>query len=200
MKKILILLLLSYLNSTISYCQLLSKPSLTVKDFEKSLTNAAHLRQILKKLNFEYSNYSEYPNVGETKFNAGYLIINPLFPDLRTFKSEGWILKNQRNQAIFKVNIFEWVPNHAPQPEVINTIRIMIDRNSIDADKMDKFLEKIENKYPNKSKRYFRNTEFYQQFGKPLIVFTNDSKIEVREELEETSNYPFYTVSFDLIK
>ena len=54
MKKIVALLFLSCLNSTIGNCQLLSKPSLTVEDFEIALTNADHLRKILKKHNFEY--------------------------------------------------------------------------------------------------------------------------------------------------
>jgi hypothetical protein len=47
MKKILAVLILSCLNSTICNCQLLSNPSLTVEDFEISLTDTAHLRKIL---------------------------------------------------------------------------------------------------------------------------------------------------------
>ena len=192
MKKILILLLLSYLNSNVGYCQLLSKPSLTVKDFEIALKNVDHLRKILKKHNFEYSNVGETKPGYKNELNSSYPIINPLLPDLRAFKSEDWILRNQMNQLIFRVSIYEWEPNHAPQPEAIKTIKIMINSNSIYADKMDKFLEEIKNKYPDKSKRYFRNTDFYQQFGEPLIVFTNDSEIEVREESASVYKSFFY--------
>jgi hypothetical protein len=65
---------------------------------------------------------------------------------------------------------------------------------------MKAFLEKIKIKYPNKSKRYFRNNEFYQQSGEPLIVFTNGSNIEVRTEAPDARYVHFYTVSFDLVK
>src|ERR1035437_4122633 len=95
---------------------------------------------------------------------------------------------------------FEWEPNHAPQPEVIKTIRILVRRDSKYADQMKAFLEKIKIKYPNKSKRYFRNNEFYQQSGEPLIVFTNGSNIEVRTEAPDARYFNFYTVSLDLVK
>jgi hypothetical protein len=195
MKRILVLLFLIYLNnSSIGYCQLLSKPSLTVEDFEIALTNADHLRKILKKHNFEYF------TGGAIKFNAPGTITNPLIPDLRAIRSEDWELKNQKDQIILEVNMFEWEPDHGPHPEVIKTIRFMISRNSFYSYKMDEFLENIKNKYPNKSVRYFRNIELYQSYGEPLIVFANDSKIEVRTETVITSYGPFYTVCFDLVK
>jgi hypothetical protein len=194
MNKILILSFLSCLNCNIVFCQLLNKPSLTVNDFEKALKNSDELSKILKKHDFIYS------AEGATKFNAPSSIIDPLIPDLRSLRSENWELENQRHQSIFKVNIYEWDPNHAPQPEVIKTIRVMINRNSDYADKMNEFLENIKNKYPDKSRRYFRNSELYQQYGQSHNVFTNDSKIEVRTESIDTSYGPFYTVSFDLIK
>ncbi len=194
MKRVLILLFLSCLNYNIGYCQLLSKPSLTVKDFEKALTNAGHLNKILKKHNFKFS------IEGETNFDEPWKIKNPLIPYPRSFKSENWELKNQKDQSIFMVKIYEWEPNHAPQAEVIKTISVMINRNSVYADKMNVFLEEIKNKYPNKSKRYFRNSELYQQYGQSYNVFANDSKIEVRSESVDTGYGPFYTLSFDLIK
>ena len=194
MKKIVALLFLSCLNSTIGICQLLSKPSLTVDDFKIALTNTAHLRKILKKHNFEYSSN------GETKVTVPGTMPNPLLPDLRAFKSERWEPKNQGDQAIVEVSMYEWEPNYAPQPEVIKTIRVMIRRNSTYADKTNDFLEEIKNKYPNRSKRYFRNSELYKSYGESFNVFTNDSKIEVRTETEEPIYSRFYIVNFDIIK
>jgi hypothetical protein len=176
MKKILVLLILSCLNSTIGNCQLLSKPSLTVEDFEIALTNTAHLRKILEKHNFEYS------IVGETKVITPETMPNPLIPDLRAFKSENWEPKHQGDQAIVEVSIYEWEPNYAPQPEVIKTIRVMIRRDLTYADKTNEFLEGIKNKYPNRSKRYFSTNELYKSYGESFNVFTNDTKIEVRTE------------------
>ncbi len=194
MKKLLALLFLSCLDSTIGNCQLLSKPSLTVEDFEIALTNTDHLRKILKKHNFEYS------NVGETKLIAPGTMPNPLIPDLRAFRSEHWEPKNQGDQAIVEVSMYEWEPDYAPQPEVIKTIRVMIRRNSTYADKTNEFLEEIKNKYPNRSKRYFRNSELYKSYGESFNVFTNDSKIEVRTETVKPIYSRFYIVNFDLIK
>jgi len=194
MKKIVALLFLSCLNSTIGICQLLSKPSLTVDDFKIALTNTAHLRKILKKHNFEYSSN------GETKVTVPGTMPNPLLPDLRAFKSERWEPKNQGDQAIVEVSMYEWEPNYAPQPEVIKTIRVMIRRNSTYADKTNDFLEEIKNKYPNRSKRYFRNSDLYKSYGESFNVFTNDSKIEVRTETEEPIYSRFYIVNFDIIK
>ena len=194
MKKILVLLILSCLNSTIGNCQLLSKPSLTVEDFEIALTNTAHLRKILEKHNFEYS------TVGETKVITPGTMPNPLIPDLRAFKSENWEPKQQGDQAIVEVSIYEWEPNYAPQPEVIKTIRVMIRRDSTYADKTNEFLEEITNKYPNRSKRYFRNNELYKSYGESFNVFTNDTKIEVRTETIKPIYSRFYIVNFDLIK
>ena len=194
MKKIVALLFLSCLNSTIGICQLLSKPSLTVDDFKIALTNTAHLRKILKKHNFEYSSN------GETKVTVPGTMPNPLMPDLRAFKSERWEPKNQGDQAIVEVSMYEWEPNYAPQPEVIKTIRVMIRRNSTYADKTNDFLEEIKNKYPNRSKRYFRNSDLYKSYGESFNVFTNDSKIEVRTETEEPIYSRFYIVNFDIIK
>jgi len=194
MKKILVLLILSCLNSTIGNCQLLSKPSLTVEDFEIALTNTAHLRKILEKHNFEYS------IVGETKVITPETMPNPLIPDLRAFKSENWEPKHQGDQAIVEVSMYEWEPNYAPQPEVIKTIRVMIRRDSTYADKTNEFLEEIKNKYPNRSKRYFRNNELYKSYGESFNVFTNDTKIEVRTETVKPIYSRFYIVNFDLIK
>ena len=122
---------------------------------------------------------------------------NPLMPDLRAFKSEQWEPNNYGDQPIVKVSMYEWDPNYAPLPEVIKTIRVMIRRDSTYADKTNKFLEEIKNKYPNRSKRYFRNSEQYKLYGESFNVFTNDSKIEVRTE---TLYSKFYIVNFDLIK
>jgi hypothetical protein len=194
MKKIVALLFLSCLNSAIGNCQLLTKPSLTVEDFEIALTDTAHLGTILEKHNFEY--YS----AGETKLIVPGTMPNPLLPDLRAFKSERWEPENQRDQAIVEVSMYEWESNYAPQPEVIKTIRVMIRRNSTYADKTNEFLGEIKNKYKNRSKRYFRNSELYKSFGEYFNVFTNDSKIEVRTETEAPIYSRFYIVNFDLIK
>jgi len=195
MKRVFVLLFLIYLNSSIGNCQLLSNPSLTVEDFEIALTNADHLGKILSKHNFEFY------TTGASKLNAtDDNIINPLYPDLRILKSENWVPKDPQDQYLFIVNMFEWEPNHAPQPEVIKTIRILVRRDSKYADQMKAFLEKIKIKYPNKSKRYFRNSELYKSSGEPLIVFTNGSNIEVRTEAPDARYFNFYTVSFDLVK
>ncbi len=194
MKKILALLFLSYLNSTIGNCQLLSNPSLTVEDFETALTNTTSLSKILKKHNFKYS------AVGETKLIVPGTMPNPLLPDLRAFRSEHWEPENQGDQAIVEVSMYEWEPDYAPHPEVIKTIRVMIRRNPTYADKTNEFLEGIKNKYPNRSKRYFRNSEQYKSDGKSFNVLTNDSKIEVRTETEEPISSLFYIVNFDLIR
>ena len=194
MKTIPVLLILSCLNSAIGNCQLLSNPCLTVEDFEIALTDTAHLGKILSNHNFEF-----YTN-GASKLNAPVdNIINPLYPDLRILRSGNWVPKDPKDQYLFIVNMFEWEPNHAPQPEVIKTIRILVRRDSKYADQMKAFLEKIKIKYPNKSKRYFRNDEFYKQDGKPLIVFTNGSDIEVRTEEPDARYINFYVISFDLL-
>ena len=195
MKRILVFLFLIYLNSSTGNCQLLSYPSLTVEDFEIALTDTAHLGKILSKHNFEFY------TTGASKLNAtDDNILNPLYPDLRILKSENWVPKDPQDQYLFIVNMFEWKSNHAPQPDVIKTIRIMVKKDSKYADQMKDFLEIIKNKYPNKSKRYFQDNEFYKKFGDPLNVFTNESKIEVRTEEPDARYFHFYTVSFDLIK
>lgn len=194
MNKILVLLILSCLNSTIGNCQLLINPSLTVEDFEIALTNTAHLNKILEKHNFKHS------TLGETKSIVPGTMPNPLMPDLRAFNSEHWEPKNQGDQAIVEISMYDWEPNYAPQPGVIKTIRVMIRRDSTYADKTTKFLEEIKNKYPNKSKRYFRNIERYKSYGESFNIFTNDSKIEVRTETLKPIYSRFYIVNFDLIK
>jgi hypothetical protein len=194
MKKILPLLLFTYLNSHACFCQLLRNPSVTVEDIEMSLTNTNNLSKILKEHNFEYS------TTGASNFNAPGTMSNALYPDLKFLKSENWVPNNPKDQSIFIINMFEWEPNYAPQPDVIKTIRIMVKKDSKYAEQMKAFLEIIKNKYPNKSKRYFRDNEFFKQFGEPLIVFTNNSKIEVRTEEPDSRYFHFYTVSFDLIK
>ena len=191
MKNRVALLFLSFLYSTISNCQLLSNPSLTVEDFEIALSNPANLSKILKKHNFEYS------TLGETKLIVSGTMPNPLLPELRAFKSEYWEPKNQGDQAIMEVSMYEWEPNYAPQPEVIKTIRVMIRPDSTYSDKTNEFLEEIKNKYPDRSKRYFRNTELYKSERESLTVFTNDSKIEVRTDRLYSK---FYIVNFDLIR
>ncbi|MFZ0281461.1 MAG: hypothetical protein WAL29_07415, partial [Bacteroidales bacterium] len=82
----------------------------------------------------------------------------------------------------------------------IKTIRVMIRRDPTYADKTNEFLEGIKKKYPNRSKRYFRNSEQYKSDGKSFNVLTNDSKIEVRTETEEPISSLFYIVNFDLIR
>jgi hypothetical protein len=194
MKKTLVLLTFSYLISSIANCQLLTNPSLTVEDFEIALTNSDHIEKILKEHDFKHS------TLGAHKFNAPGAIINPLIPDLQVLKSENWEPVTQKDQDIFKVIMYEWAPDHSPHPQVIRTIHLMVYQNSKNNDKITDFLEKIKNKYPNISQRYFRNTELYRNEGKPLNVFTNNSKIEVRTETTETSYGSFYIVDFDLIK
>jgi hypothetical protein len=194
MKRIFVLLFLIYLNSSIGNCQLLSKPSLTVEDFEIALTNANHLGKILSEHNFE--SYT----TGASKLNAPGTMSNQLYPDLRILKSENCVLRNSRDQSIFIINMFEWEPNHAPQPDVIKTISILVNRDSKYADQMKAFLEKIKIKYPNKSKGYFRNSELYKSYGESFNVFTNDSKIEVRTETVKPLYSRFYIVNFDLVK
>ena len=194
MKKILTLLFLGCLSSIIGNCQLLSNPSLTVEDFEIGLTKPAYLRKIFQQHNFKFSSF------GETKLITPETMPNPLNPEFRAFKSENWEPKKQGDQVIVQVSMYEWEPNSAPQPEVIKTIRIMLRRDSIYADKTDAFFEKIKNKYPNKSKRYFSNSELNKSYGESFDVFTNDSKIEIRNEPERPIYSHFYIVNFDLIK
>ena len=147
MKKIVALLFLGYLIINTGNCQLVSKPSLTVKDFETALTNAGHLRKILKKHNFKYSAN------GASEFDWSGTLLNPLYPDLRVLKSENWELKDSQDQYVIVIDLLEWEPDHAPQPDIIKTIRIMVKRDSKYADQMTDFLEKIKLEYPNKSKR-----------------------------------------------
>jgi hypothetical protein len=194
MQRILALIFLVYLNSTCGYCQILINPSLTVEDFEIALTDSAHLKQILEKHNFEYS------AVTETKLFVPGTMANPLLPDLRAVKAECWEPKNQGDQSIVKVSLYEWKPDYAPHPEVIKTIRVLISRNPIYADQTNEFFEEIKNKYPNRSKRYFRNNELYKFYGESFNVFTNNSKIEVRTETEEPIYSRVYIVNFDLIR
>lgn len=194
MKKIVALLFLCSLNSTVGNCQLLSNPSLTVEDFEIALTNPDHMGKILKEHNFEYT------AVGETRLIIPGTMPNPLIPDLRAFRSEDWKPENQLDEAIVRISMYEWEPNYAPLPEVIKTISIIIRRNSVYADKTKEFLEKVKNKYPNKSKRYFLNSQQYRSYGEYYSVFTNDSRIEVRTETVKPIYSHFYILNFDLIK
>ena len=76
----------------------------------------------------------------------------------------------------------------------------MIRRDSAYADKTNEFLEEIKNKYPNRSKGYFRNSELYKSYGESYNVFTNDSKIEVRTEKVKPLYSRFYIINFDLVK
>jgi hypothetical protein len=194
LKKTPVLLLFAFLNSHACFCQLLSNPSVTVEDIEMSLTNPKHLSEILKEQNFENS------ATGASDFNASGAMSNTLYPDLRILKSENWLPKDPQDQYLFIVSLIEWEPNHAPHPDVIKTIRIMVKKDSKYAEQLKAFLEIVKNKYPNKSKRYFQYNEFYKQFGEPLVVFTNDSKIEVRTEEPDARYIHFYTVSFDLVR
>jgi hypothetical protein len=194
MKKIVALLFLSCLISPAGNCQLLSKPDLAVEDFEIALTNTSHLKEILEKHNFEYS------TARETKIDIPGTMPNPLMPDLRAFKSEHWQPKKQGDQAIAEVNLYEWKTDYAPQPEVIRTIRVMIRRDSAYADKVNEFLEEIKNKYPKRSKKYFRNSDLYMSYGESYNVFTNDSKIEVRTETIKPIYSRFCIINFDFTK
>ena len=194
MKKTLALLILSCLNSSVVNCQLLSNPSLTVEDFEIALTNTSHLIRILEKHNFIYS------TVGETKVITPGTMPNPLVPDLRASNSKKWEPKKQGEQPIVEVDMYEWEPNYAPHSEVIKTIRVLIRRDSTYADKTDKFLEEMKSKYPNRRKRYFRNSDQFKAYGEAYNVFTNNSKIEVRTETEKPIFDRFYILDFDLIK
>lgn len=194
MKTILTLLFLICLTSTVGNCQLLSNPSLTVEDFEIGLTENAHLIKILQQHDFEFFSF------GETKVITPGTMPNPLNPEFRAFKSENWEPKNLGDQAIVKVSMYEWEPNYEPQPGIIKTIRIILRRDSTYADKTDEFFEKIKNKYPNKGKRYFSDSELNKTYGESFDVFTNDSKIEIRTEPEKPINSHFYIVNFDLIK
>ncbi len=194
MIKILAFLLFAYLNVQTCFCQLLSNPPVTVEDIEMSLTNTNHLSKILKEHHFEYS------TSGASDLNAPGVMVNALTPDLRILKSENWTQKNPEDQDLLIMNMFEWEPTHAPQPDVIKTIRILVRKDSKYAEQMKAFLEIVKNKYPNRSKKYFRDSEFFKQNGEPLIVFTNDSKIEVRTEEPDARYFNFYAVSFDLIR
>jgi hypothetical protein len=197
MKKVLILFLSLCISISNCNCQLLKNPTLTVEAFEKALLNSRHLKTILKKHNFDYT-------VGSNNFNAPGTITNPLIPDLRTCKQENWEQRNnghKESNIVRKVNIYEWVPSHGPQPDVTKTIRIVINKDSIYSVQVNNFLDKIRDKYPNRSKIYFRNNELYQNFGYPYIALTNGTKIEVRIETVEISNNSYYyIVSFDLLK
>ena len=175
-------------------CQLLSYPSLTVDDFENGLTNTTHIREIFQQHNFEYS------TSGETNVITPETVPNPLNPDFRAFKSENWEPKNLGDQPIVQVSLYEWEPNYAALPDVIKTIRVIIRRDSTYADKTDEFFQEIKNKYPNRGKGYFANSELNKLYGESFNVFTNGSKIEVRTEPEKPIYSHFYIVNFDLIK
>jgi len=194
MKKVLTLLLLCSFINLIGNCQILNNPSLTVDDFASALTNASQLRNILKKHNFECSVY------GETSLVTPEIMQNQLTPDLYALRSEDWEPKNQHDHSIVKVSIYEWKADHAPLPEVMRTIRVIIRRNSSYSDQTREFFESIKDKYPVKGKGYFRNSELYKAYGESYNVFTNDSKIEVRTETEKPIYSRFYIVDFDLIR
>lgn len=125
---------------------------------------------------------------------------NPLIPDLRAFRSEDWVPKDQGHQAIVKVSLYEWVPDYAPLPEVIKTIRVIIRRDSSYAEKANQFLKEIKTEYPVRSKRYFRDSELYKSYGESFNVFTNDSGIELRTEPLKPVYSKFYILNFDLVR
>jgi hypothetical protein len=177
MKRILVLLFLIYLNnSRIGYCQLLSKPSLTVEDFEIALTNAEHLRKILKRHNFEYS------STGETKLIAPETMPNPLIPDLRAFRSEDWEPKNQRDQAVVKVSMYEWEPNYAPQPEVIKTIRVMIRQIHLMLIKQTNSLKKLKINIRIEAKDIFVILNYINQMENHLLFLPMIPKLKYEQK------------------
>jgi hypothetical protein len=194
MKKTVALLFLGCLISTSGYCQLLSDPSLTAEDFETALTDTGHLRKILKKHNFEYS------ATGEIRLMTPETMLNPLIPDLRAVRSEHWVPKNYGDQAIMEITMYEWEPNYAPHQGVTKTIRVMIRRDPEFTDKINEFYKEIGKKYPNKSQRYFRDSELYKSYGEPFNVFSNDSKIEVRTEPGKSLYGLPYIINFDLVR
>jgi hypothetical protein len=194
MERIQSVLLLCFLSSTICYSQLLIKPSVSVEDCEIALTNTDHLSKILKEHNFEYS------VSGASGFNQPETMSNALYPDLRILRSENWVLKDSLGKFILIIDMLNWEQDYAPQPDIIKTIRIMVNKDSEYVDQLKTFLEKIKIKYPNKSNRYFRNTEQSKQFGEPMTVFTNGTNIEVRTEVADPRYINFFSVGFDLMK
>jgi hypothetical protein len=187
---------------------LLNNPSISVDDFETALSNPDHLRQILSTHNFEF-------NQGiKGKLNPAQ-ITNPLLPDLEIVKSEYWIIKSDHKNKLLgsgtirRLAIYDWKAGHGPQKDVFRTIEIFFNRDSIYAKNVNRFLERIKDRYVLKTKR-FSNSDLFP--GEPYYVLVNNQnpKIEIRKEktlidpsgtfYSYNSIYPGYIISFDLLK
>lgn len=203
MKKAYIFLFFICLSSITTYCQLLTNPSLSVEDFEKALLNPDQLRQILSKHNFEFQEGIK------GKLNR-LQITNPLLPDLKAVKSEYWITESNSTDivpefgsgTIRRLGIYDWETGHSPQPDVVRTIIVFLNKDSIHTKDVSRFFERIIDMYSMETKN-FSNSDLYP--GEPYYVLKNnqDPKIEIRIEktwIESSWIYYGYNVCFDLLK
>lgn len=194
MKRISFIIILIPIMEITVQGQLLGRPPLTVEDFEIALTNPGHLRNILKKHNFKNV------NTGPENFTSLGKIANPYFPEVRAFNSERWELKDKENNVVLRISLNEWQADHRPYPEVVKTISLVVRKNSVYSDNLEKFVDQIESRFPVKKVRNYPENDRYQQFTEPLYVFSNDTGIEVWAGTSEITYAVFYSISFDLVE
>ncbi len=207
MKKFTVILVLLISINTFSYCQLLSNPFLNVEDIEIALSNPDHLREILHDHEFIYES-----GKGGNQNQPGS-IRNPLVSNAESIKTEYWrkalnnkTVSSDGSNIIRSLSINEWKTGHGPYPESIRTITIMINEDSVYAKNVEKFFQRIKDRYPIKIQRHIGNSELQQEYSEPMNVLANrSSKIEVRMTRGQVGSSKddvsdFIVVSFDLVR
>jgi hypothetical protein len=184
MKKILMLLFLIFLHRNIAYSQLLTNPSLTIKDLEVSLTNTDHLRGILLEHGFEYEKLTKYEEcIRADSWSSEIKSINSAYG----------------GGPMLGFGIYEYKPNLGPRPGVIVSIDVDIYKDPRIVDRLDMLLESIRIYYPERSVGT-------KEDGTPFLIYRKKgSKIEVEvmvikrtEELRIP--YDLYFITFNLLK
>jgi hypothetical protein len=186
MKKILMLLFLIFLHRNEAYGQLLTNPSLTIKDLEVALKNTDHLRGILLEHNFKFQRYTDYEEciradgweseiLSKGRASDGYLTSSPMLSFV----------------------IYEYKPNLGPRPDVTVSISTQVYKDPNIVDKLEMLLESIRIYYPERSVGSKEGTPF-------LIYRKKGSKIEIEVMVinRETTNIPYdlYLINFNLLK
>jgi len=182
LKSIYLLSFLIFLKSNICYCQLLTNPSLTVKDFEVALSNPDHLRSILLEHNFKYERFESENYIIFECWQSKLVTVN--------ISKQGSLT----NAPVIDICIYKYKPNREPKSGAVVSIGIQIYKDPIIAEKLDMFIDSIKSYYPERNARTVDGSN-------PFLVYSKrGSKIEVEvsNSLTEISKYDWYLLTFNL--
>jgi len=182
MKSIYILSFLIILKSNINYCQLLTNPSLTIRDFEIALSNPDNMRGILLEHNFKYERFENENYSRSECWQSKLETVEISKLGLLTFS------------PMIDICIYEYKPNHRSLSGVIASIDIQIYKDPIISDKLVMFIDSIRSHYPERSTRT-------RDGSNPFLVHSKKgSKIEVEVSNSQTefSKYDCYFLTFNL--